>query len=172
MIKPQKWRLSGTYFFITTSDFWWRLEPYRETILGWVFAKCSYFLKLCCNYVSRVFHLLCCLCVQLSKIIYNYSYFCYSFSNQSVFFAQLKNINKLWNNNRTVLIFMVSFECFYINIDECHLNVSALILMSVIRMFRHWYWWASFFFTTEISILSSEFALDKRLRIWRKFSDR
>ena len=41
-------------------------------------------------------------CVQLSKIIYNYSYFWYSFSNQSVLLAQLENVNKLWNNNRTV----------------------------------------------------------------------
>ena len=42
------------------------------------------------------------LCVQLSKIIYNYSYFGYSFSNQSVLLAQLENVNKLWNNNCTV----------------------------------------------------------------------
>ena len=41
-------------------------------------------------------------CVQLSKIIYNYSYFGYSFSNQSVLLAQLENVNKLWNNNCTV----------------------------------------------------------------------
>ena len=34
--------------------------------------------------------------------IYNYSHFWYSFSNQPVLFVQLENINKLWNNNRTV----------------------------------------------------------------------
>ena len=43
-------------------------------------------------------------CVQLSKIIYNYSYFWYSFSNQSVLLAQLENVNKLWNNNRNVYV--------------------------------------------------------------------
>ena len=40
--------------------------------------------------------------VQLFKIIYNCSYFRYSFSNQSVLLAQLENVSKLWNNNRTV----------------------------------------------------------------------
>ena len=34
--------------------------------------------------------------------IYNYSHFQYSFCNQPVLFAQLENVNKLWNNNRTV----------------------------------------------------------------------
>ena len=36
--------------YLTASDFWWRLELSHQTILGWVFFKCSYFLKSCCNY--------------------------------------------------------------------------------------------------------------------------
>ena len=36
------------------------------------------------------------------SFIYNYSHFYYSFRNQSVLFAQFENVNKLWNNNRTV----------------------------------------------------------------------
>ena len=34
--------------------------------------------------------------------IFNYSHFQYSFCNQPVLFAQLENVNKLWNNNRNV----------------------------------------------------------------------
>ena len=34
--------------------------------------------------------------------IYNYSHFKYSFCNQAILFAQLENVNKLWNDNRTV----------------------------------------------------------------------
>ena len=34
--------------------------------------------------------------------IYNYSDFQHSFCNQPVLFAQLENVNKLWNNNRAV----------------------------------------------------------------------
>ena len=53
LIKPKKWRVSCCIFlFITTTDFWRRLEPSHRTILGSVLAKCSYFLKACCNYVS------------------------------------------------------------------------------------------------------------------------
>ena len=33
--------------------------------------------------------------------IYNYSHFQYSFCNQPVLFAQLENVHKLWNRNRT-----------------------------------------------------------------------
>ena len=36
------------------------------------------------------------------SFICNYSPFWYSFCNQPVLFAQLRNVNKLWNNNRTV----------------------------------------------------------------------
>ena len=36
------------------------------------------------------------------SFIYNYTYFWYSFCNQPVLFAQLENVSKLWNNNRTV----------------------------------------------------------------------
>ena len=36
------------------------------------------------------------------SFIYNYSHFKYSFCNQSILFAQLENVNKLWNDNRTV----------------------------------------------------------------------
>ena len=46
-------------------------------------------------------------CVVVQKyhemyFIYNYSHFYYSFCNQFFLFAQLENVNKLWNNNRTV----------------------------------------------------------------------
>ena len=34
--------------------------------------------------------------------IYNYSHFQYSFCNQPILLSQLENINKLWNNNRTM----------------------------------------------------------------------
>ena len=34
--------------------------------------------------------------------LYNYLHFQYSFCNQPVLFAQFENVNKLWNNNRTV----------------------------------------------------------------------
>ena len=40
--------------FITVSDFWWMLEPFHRTILGWVFVNYSCFLKLCCNYVFQI----------------------------------------------------------------------------------------------------------------------
>ena len=33
------------------------------------------------------------------SFIYNYPHFEYTFCNQSVLFAQLKNVNRLWNNN-------------------------------------------------------------------------
>ena len=42
------------------------------------------------------------LCVQLPKIIYNYLYFWYSFSNQSILLAQLEDVNKLWDNSVNV----------------------------------------------------------------------
>ena len=55
-MKPQKWRLSWCkLLFITASGFLWRLEPSHRTVLGWVFVKCSYFLKLCCNYIFQIF---------------------------------------------------------------------------------------------------------------------
>ena len=36
------------------------------------------------------------------SFIYSYSHFWYSFRNQPISFAQLENVIKLWNNNRTV----------------------------------------------------------------------
>ena len=49
------WRLSWcVLLFTTASNFWWRLEPSHRTILGWLFLKCSYFLKRYCKYVFRV----------------------------------------------------------------------------------------------------------------------
>ena len=45
-------------------------------------------------------------CVIVQKyqtsFIYNCSHFWYPFCNQPVLFAQLDNVNKLWNNNRAV----------------------------------------------------------------------
>ena len=39
---------------------------------------------------------------QEMSFIYNYLHFQYSFCNQPVLFAQLKNVNKLWENNCTM----------------------------------------------------------------------
>ena len=39
---------------------------------------------------------------QEMSFIYNYLHFQYSFYNQPVLFAQLKNVNKLWENNCTM----------------------------------------------------------------------
>ena len=36
------------------TNFWRGLAPSHWTILGWVFVKCSYFLKPYCNYVFQV----------------------------------------------------------------------------------------------------------------------
>ena len=50
-------------------------------------------------------YILVCAVVQKSNemfFIYNYLHFEYSFSNQPVLFAQLENLNKLCNKNRTV----------------------------------------------------------------------
>ena len=46
-------------------------------------------------------------CVVVQKyhemfFIYSYSPFWFSVCNKPVLFAQLENVNKLWNNNRTV----------------------------------------------------------------------
>ena len=87
-------------------------------------------------------------CVQLSKIvqkhhemsfIYNCSHFQYSFCNQLVLFAQLKNVKRLWNNNRT----MHMNERFKnknkiksrdIQIDDlAHKNYNGII-----KGWRHW----------------------------------
>ena len=40
-------------FFVTTSDFWRRLETSNRTILGWVFVKCFFFLKPHCKKIER-----------------------------------------------------------------------------------------------------------------------
>ena len=54
-MKPQKWWLIWcTFVFITGSDFWLRLESSHRTILGWIFVKCSYFLKPSYNYVLQI----------------------------------------------------------------------------------------------------------------------
>ena len=53
------------------------------------------------------FYALVCAVVQKYQemhFIYNYSRFYYSFCNQPVLFAQLDNVNKLWNNSCTVLV--------------------------------------------------------------------
>ena len=43
-LKAQRWLLGrDTHFFITTSKFWLRLESFHQTILGWIFVKCSFF---------------------------------------------------------------------------------------------------------------------------------
>ena len=53
-MKPYKLPPSSCILlFITASDFWSRLEPSQWIILGWVFVKCSYFLKPYCNYVFK-----------------------------------------------------------------------------------------------------------------------
>lgn len=45
-LKAQRWLLGrDAHFFITTSKFWLRLESFHQTILGWVFVKCSFFTR-------------------------------------------------------------------------------------------------------------------------------
>ena len=39
---------------VYNSGFCQRLDPSHQTILGWVFVKCSYFLKPCCIYAPEV----------------------------------------------------------------------------------------------------------------------
>ena len=39
---------------------------------------------------------------QEMSLMYNHSHFWHSFWNQPVLLAQVKNVNKLWNNNRTM----------------------------------------------------------------------
>ena len=53
---------------------------------------------------SRLFTLVCAVIQKYHEMsfIYNYSHFQYSFCIQPVLFAQLENLNKLWNNNCTV----------------------------------------------------------------------
>ena len=51
------------------------------------------------------FYTLVCAVVQKyheMSFICNYSHFYYSFCNQPVLYGQLENVNKLWNNKRTV----------------------------------------------------------------------
>ena len=56
LMKTQKWRLRWCIFlFIIASNFCLRLEPFYQTILGWVCVKCSYFLKPCCNYIFQFY---------------------------------------------------------------------------------------------------------------------
>ena len=40
--------------FFHNNNFWLTLKPSYQTQLGWVFLKCSYFLKYYCNYVFQV----------------------------------------------------------------------------------------------------------------------
>ena len=53
----------------------------------------SWLYTLACAFVQKYYTMF---------FIYNYSHFWYSFCYQPVLFAQLENVNKLWNNNRTV----------------------------------------------------------------------
>ena len=53
---------------------------------------------------SWLYTLVCAFVQKYHKLsfIYNCSYFQYSFCNQPFLFAKLENVNKQWNNNRTI----------------------------------------------------------------------
>ena len=63
---------------------------------GWAKASLSPF--------SWLYILVCAVVQKYHEMffIYNYSHFRYSFCNQPILFVQLENVNKLWNNNRTL----------------------------------------------------------------------
>ena len=77
------------------------------------------------------------LCMQLSKkyhemfFIYNYSHFQYSFCIQPVLFAHLENVNKLWNNNRTVHVNEQNQTKKLKKTESCHIQIDHVFYCSI-----------------------------------------
>ena len=73
--------------------------------------------------------------------IFNYSQLKQSFCNQPVLFAQLENVNKLWNNNRTVHV----NERNKTKTKPSHVTVK-LTTRSIVRFntqTMQWYYWVA-----------------------------
>ena len=69
--------------------------------------------------------------VQLFKNI-NYAHFQYSFFNQLVLFAQVENVNKLWNNKHTVHVNKLNQNQNKTN--SCHIQIDPAFYCSVQRV--------------------------------------
>ena len=63
------------------------------------------------------------------SFIYNYSHFQYSFCNQAVLFAQLENVNKLWNSNRIVHVNKQNQNKNKTN--SCHIQIGHVFYCSI-----------------------------------------
>ena len=91
------------YYMLSGTSFWSAFVFIINSLILSGFSLAS-FIQLTPHYL--VFRGFIPLCLQLSKNTTKYLLFVitfqYLFCNQLVLFAKLENVNKLWNNNRTV----------------------------------------------------------------------